>query len=333
MEGDISPEFKRQIRTSLPRRNLSFDRETAYNSTSICAALCSSPDSSHVNLVSSTARDSRTSSPERKAKLRLSTDLSTVQESPGTHSHEELDKEQHSHPNCEATASGKTVLTDKGSTLSTKDATGLNIIDDATSHPKFKEEQNLCLSDSDDPQKVPGVDNAVTEMTTADRALVSSFKEDDVAFKSSSSDPGNATSSEEQTNKDREESQPVVNATTFLKTDVLNQPSHPTVGTEREHQDFPRSAPRVVSTDEHLKVPQVGGEGRTSSDSTTVFQDTSDVGKEDAYDRRTRDPSQAGSHGREKMSKHTDITESIMEDERMKRRWFKSILRKIPCFN
>lgn len=333
MEGDISPELKRQLRTSLPRRSVSFDREIAYNSNSISAALCSSPNSSHVNLVSSTARDSRTSSPERKAKVRLSRDLTTVQESPGTQSHEELDKEQHSHPNGEAVASENMVPTDKGSTLSIEDATGLNIIDDATSHPKFGEEQHRRLSDSEDTQKVPGVDNAVTEVTAADRALDLGSKEDDVAVKSSPSEPGNATIAGDQTNKDREESQSVVNATTFLKTDVLNQPSHPTGGTEGEHQDFPRSMPRVVGTDEHLKVPQVGGEGRTSSDSTTVFQDTSDVGKEDAYDGRARDPSQTGSRGREKMSKHTDITESVMEGERVRSRWFKSILKKIPCFN
>lgn len=333
MEGDISPELKRQLRTSLPRRSVSFDREVAYNSTSISAALCSSPNSSHVNLVSSTARDSRTSSPERKAKVRLSTDLTTVQESPGTQSHEELDKEQHSHPNGEAAASENTVPTDKGSTLSTEDATGLNIIDDAISPPEFREEQHRRLSDSEDTQKAPGVDNAVTEVTTADRALDLGFKEDDVAVKSSPSEPGNATSAEEQTNKDRDELQPVVNLTTSLKTDVLNQPSHPTSGTEGEHQDLPRGVSRVVGTDEHLKVPQVAGDGRTSSDSTTVFQDASDVGKEDAYDGRARDPSQTGSHGREKMSKHTDIKESNTEDGRVRSRWFKSILKKIPCFN
>lgn len=332
MEGDISPEFKKKIRTSLPRRSISFDRETAYNSTSISAALCSSPNSSHVNLVPSTARDSRTSSPERKAKVRLSTDLSTVQESPGTQSHEDLDKEQHSHPNGEASASENTVSTDKGSTLSTEDATGLNIIDDATSHFQLREEQHRLLSDSEDAQKATGADKAVAEVTTTNRALDSGSEEDDVAVKSPP-EPGSATSAEEQTNKEREELQLAVNATTFLNTDILNQTSHPAGGTEGEQEDLPRSVPRVVGTDEHLKVPQVGGEGRTSSDSTTVFQGTSDVGKEDAYDRRARDPSQTGSHGREKMSKHTGITESVMEDERMKRRWFKSILKKIPCFN
>lgn len=329
MEDDITPEFKRQIRTSLPKKIISSDREI----TSISAALCASPNSSCVNLVLSTGRDSRPSSPERKAKVRLSRDLTTVQESPGAQSHEEPGKEQHSHLNQEATTSENFVPTDKGCESSTENPTGLNIIDDTNSHPESMEEQHQRPSDIEHAQQAPRADNTVAEVANTDRGLHSGSKEDDVAAKGSSSEPSSATSAEEQTNEDRGEPQPLVNATTFLKMNVLNQPSHPTGGIESEHQDLSRSTPQVVRTDEHLEVPQGGGEGRTSSDSTTVFQDTSDIGKEDAHDRRARDPSQRDSHGREKKPKHTDTTKSVMEEERMRGRWFKSILRKIPCFN
>lgn len=328
MEDDITPEFKRQIRTSLPKKIISSDREI----TSISAALCASPNSSCVNLVLSTGRDSRPSSPERKAKVRLSRELTPVQELPGAQTHEEPGKDQHSHLNQEATTSENFVPTDKGCESSRENATGLNIIDDTNSHPESMEEQHQRSSDNEHAQQAPRADNTVAEVATTDRGLHPGSKENDAAVKGSPSEPSSATSAEEQTNRDRGKHQPVLNATTFLKTDVLNQPSHATGGFEGEHEDLSRSTPRVVGKDEHLEVPQGGGEGRTSSDSTTVFQDTSDVGKEDAHDHHARDPSQTGSHGREKKPKHTDTTESVMEDERVRDRWFKSILKKIPCF-
>lgn len=330
VEGDITPELKRQIRKSLPRRSLSYDRQM----TSISAALCSSPNSSHVNLVPSTARASRPPSPERKSKNRLSRDLSTVKESPGTQAHEEPEKEQHSHPNGEVVASENTAPTDEGHTLSTDNATGLNILGDATSHLRSWEEQHRRPSDTEETQQVPGVDNAVAEVATTDRGLDLGSNEDDVADESSPSDPGCEIGAEEETHKDdSEQSQPVMNVAKLHKTVDLGQSSHPTGGNKGENQDSSSSAPRVSGTGEHLEVPADGGEGRPSSESPTLIHNPADAAQEDAHDRGGCESAQTGSQCREKMPKDTGTEESVIEGESVRGGWFKSFLKKIPCFN
>lgn len=333
MEGDITPELKRQIRKSLPRRSLSYDREM----TSISAALYSSPNSSYVNLPPSTARDPRPSSPEGKARLRLSTgtDLSPVQESPGTQVHKEPEKEQHSHPKREPEASEDTVPRDYGHTLSTDHATGLNIIDDATAHLISREEQHRPVSDIENTQEVPEVDNAAAEvMTSTERGLDSLSNGDDVANKSSSSKPGGEIGAEERTNNDdSEQSQSATNAVASHKKDDLGQPSRPTGSPKGENQNSSSSEPQVSGPGEHLEVPPDGGEGRPSSESPTLIHNPSDAGQEDCHDRRACNSSQTGSQGQEKMQKHGGTAESVVECENFRRVWFKSFLKKIPCFS
>lgn len=334
MEVDVSPELKRQIRKSLPRRSLSYDRETAYNSTSISAALCSSPNSSHVNLVSSTARDPRTSSPERKATFRLSTDLSTVQESPVAQSNEELDKEHQQHSGEEAAATQDTAQGDKDHILPADNVTGLNITGNGASHPRPIEEQSLGPPGTQSVQQVGEIHATVAGVANPDGGLDLGSNKHETADESSLSEPSSTAGTEEQTNKDDgKPSQPVMNATTLPKTDDLAQPSHPTEGSEGKLQDASSSAPRVVGrVVEHLEVPP-DGEGRPSSESASLFQDASDVGKEEVHEHRARNLSQTDSHAREKMEKDNGTSESVTENERRGRRWFKFVLKKIPCFN
>lgn len=336
MEGKVSPEFEKQIRKSLPRRSTSFDKEVANSSTSIPAVLSSSPSSSHINLVPNTRRDSRPSSPERKANFRLSKELSTVQETPGSQSHEELDKQQHSNAGVNALASEDTEQAEKARTLLIQKFSGLNIEYGETSHFRPIDEQEPRPPATKKTQKIPFPvpENTCTEVMSTDCGLDSGFQGHGASEEDSTADRQYKSAAEKQTERDGSRaSEPAINGTVLHKVDGVSQPSHPTGRTEGEQQDSSRSVPRVVGRDEHLKVPQVEGEGRTSSDSTTVFQDTPAVEKDDAHDRHARDPSQTDTHGREKMANHTDTTESVMEDERVRGRWFKSILKKIPCFN
>lgn len=334
MEGKVSPEFEKQIRKSLPRRSTSFDKEVANSSTSIPAVLSSSPSSSHINLVPNTRRNSRPSSPERKANFRLSKELSTVEE--GSQSHEELDKHQQSNAGVDALASEGTEQAEKARTLLIQNLSGLNIENGETSHFGPIDEQERHPSATRITQKTPCPvpENTCSEVMSTDCGLDSGFQGHKASEKDSTADRQYKSTAEKQTESDDSRaSEPAMNATMLHNADGVSQPSHPTGQTEGEQQDSSKSVPRVVGRDEHLKIPQVEGEERTSSDSTTVFQDTPAVEKEDAHDRRTRDPSQTDSHGGEKMANHTDTTESVMEEERERGRWFKSILKKIPCFN
>ena len=331
MEGDASPEFKKQIRKSLPRRSLSFDRETAHNSTSIPAVLSSSPSSSHINPLPSPRRDSRPSSPERKANFRMSKELTTVQESPGTQANEETDKEQHSCSGGEAAASGGTAQTDHGHTSSTENVKGLNILSDEASHPRPREEQQMRTSGIENTQQIAVVDNAAAEAPSTGRGLDPGFDDHASSDKSSPSKSANATGAEKLSQSGHAgESQPTLDATTAPEADGVSQPRNPTQGsTESEHHKSSTGVDAV----KHLEVPLDGGEGRPSSESPTLFQNPSDTGQEAAQDRRTRNSSQTGSQGREKMAKHTDAAGSVIEDGRAGGGWFKSILKKIPCFN
>lgn len=98
MEGDFTPEFKRQIRKSLPRRSFSFDGEAEYTSIPSIDAALSSTDSSHSRSRKEFSR------PESKANMQFSTSLATIQESHETQAHGELDKEHQPHTGGEAAA-------------------------------------------------------------------------------------------------------------------------------------------------------------------------------------------------------------------------------------
>ncbi|KAG6365568.1 hypothetical protein INS49_007179 [Diaporthe citri] len=337
MEGDISAEFKKQIRKNLPRRSLSWDRETP----SIPGVL-SSPSSSHINLVSSARRDSRTSSPERKANFRLSKELTTVQESPGGQAHEDPGKEQHSHPGGQATLTEDTAQTDEDHKLSTANAAGLNITCGEASRLRLGEEQQQRPSDTENTQQIRAVDNAAAEVASTERALGAGSDEDEASGKNPPSKPDCVTNAEEQAKRDDGEApQPAMDATALPEANGASQPAHPTKDNDDEHQVSSSDVPQGVELVEHLKVPLGGAEGRFSSESTTLFQDTSDVGKEDARSRRTRNSSRTGSHGREKMAKQIGNEGSVIEasimkstsDEKAGRRRFKFLFKKIPCFN
>lgn len=331
MEGEPSPEFRKQIRNVLPRRSISFDRETAHNSTSIPAVLSSSPSSSLINLVPGPRRDSRPSSPERKAAFRTSRDLSTVQELPRSEANDELDKEQQSHLDGEAAASQGTAGTDNGHASYIEHVTGLNFLCDG-----LTAEQQMGTSDAENTQQTPVIDNAAAEAPLADRGPDPGFNIHGVSDKSSPSEPGSTTGTEELSQGGHDEdSQPTTNVTAVPKADVVSQSAHLTSGNEDESHNSTSGVSRGVDIIEHLEVPLDGGEERPSSESPTLFQNSSDTGRDDVPARRTRNSSRTGSQGREKMPKHADTAESIVEDEGASTRSgrFKSILKKIPCFN
>lgn len=334
MDGDISPEFKKQIRKNLPRRSLSWDRETP----SIPAVL-SSPSSSHINLVASARRDPRTSSPERKASFHLSKELTTVQESPGSQVYEETDNKQQSHPDGQATAIEDTAQTDEGQQLSTANVAGLNITCGEASRLKLGEEQQQQQPDTEDTQKIGAADNAAPEVASTEHNLDAGFGKDEASGENSSSNPKCVTDAEERTTRDDgEASQPAMDATALTEAHGVSQPGHPTRDTDDEHQVPFSGVPRGV---ELLKVPLGGGDGRSSSESKTLSQVTCDVGREDVHGRRTRNSSPTGSYGREKMEKQAGNAESVHEasmtksasDEKPGGRRFMYFLKKIPCFN
>lgn len=334
MDGDISAEFKKQIRKNLPRRSLSYDRETP----SIPAVL-SSPSSSHINLVSSVRRDSRTSSPERKANFRLSKELTTVQEWPGSQAQEEPENKQHSHPGGQTASSEDTAKTDEGYELSTANVADLNITCGEASRLRLGEEQQQRPPDTEDTQQIGAVDNAAAEVASTEHNPDAEFDEDEASSKISPSKPDCVTNAEEQTKRDDgEASQPAMDATALPEEHGVSQSGHPTRDTNDEHQVSSTGVPRGV---ELLKVPLCGGEGRSSSESKTLSRGTSVVGHEDAHGRRTRNSSQTGSYGREKMGKQIGNAESVNEasiakstsGEKAGSRRFKSFFKKIPCFN
>lgn len=301
--------------------------------------MLSSPSSSHINLVSTARRDSRTSSPERKANFRLSKELTTVQESPGSQAHAEPDNKQHSHLGGQATASDEAAQTDDGHKLPAANVAGLNITCGEASRLILGEEQEQRQPDTDNTQQIRKIDNAAAEVPSAERDFDASFDEDEASGKSSPSKPECVTNAEEQTKRDGgEASQPAMDATALPEEHGVSQSGDPTRDTNDEHQVSSTGVPRGV---ELLKVPLGGGEGRSSSKSKTLSQGTSDVGHEDAHGRRTRNSSQTGSYGREKMEKQIGNPESVNEasiakstsDEKARSRRFKSFFKKIPCFN
>ncbi|KAK7702081.1 hypothetical protein SLS64_009942 [Diaporthe eres] len=229
-------------------------------------------------------------------------------------------------------------LTDKGHILPAENVNGLNITGNEPSHPSPVEEQHRRPSGTQSAEQVPGVDNAAAEVGTTDRGLDSDLNGRETADESSPSKPGSSKDAEEQTNKDDgEPSQPVMDATELSKAHGVSQPDHPIRDANDEHE-IPSSG--VLRGVEFLKVP-LGGEGRLSSESRTLSHVTSDVGQEDAHGRRTRNSSQTGSYGREKMEKQAGNAESVNEasmtkstsDEKAGGRRFMSFLKKIPCFN
>lgn len=324
--------MKRQILKSIPR-TLSFDRETACNSTSISVALSSSPSSSLMNLVSSTGRDSRPSSPERKAAFRLSIDMTTVEEGLSTQTQEEAATEQQPHLDVGTAASGDTAKTDEGHTQSTDNVAGLNIMCDGKSLPISSTEQHIHASGTEKGQQTCMVENAAVEVLRADLGPEASFNQNNVSDENSPPKPRSSTTVEERPKRDGDRaSQPAMDGATTPGADSISQTSRSTGDTEGGHDSLSRGVPQRTDMIENLEVPQDGGNGKPSSDSPNLFQETSDAGQEDVRGRRTRNSSQTGSQGREKMSRHTDIEESVIEAERTEIGWFKSSLRKLICF-
>lgn len=316
MEEDPSPEVKKQFRKNLPRRSTSFDRKITNNTNSIAAVLSSSPSSSHINIVSNTRRDSRLSSPERKVNFRLTKELTTVQEWPGTQSHEELEGQQHSGPGLGALALEDTEQTDKDHTSLTHNGTGLNISCGEIIHSRPMSEQNRRPSDFENTQEAPLLDKTAAGVVPTDHGLDSGSGGHEVSEENFPAKPHCATTVEEQSEgverDDDWASQPAMDATTLPDADGLGQPGHPTAGTEGEHQDSSSNVPRALDTGEHLRVPPDGGQGRPFSESTTL-QALPDDGHEDAPDRRKRNSSEGGSNGREKRAKHDGNEENVTE--------------------
>lgn len=333
IDAEISLGVKRKILKSIPRSG-SFDRETACNSTSISVALSSSSSPSLISHVSNTVRDPRPSSPERKGAFRLSIDMTTVQEGLGIQAREEVETELLPHPDVEAAGSEDT--TDKNQCHTppppAENLTGLNALLHEAYHLEFPEEQHKRPSDTQITQRNRSVDSPAAEAEYTEQRLDTGFDEQEVSDKGSPSEADCAVGVEEQGKKDEDEaSQPAVNATALPKTDDLGQPSHPAGDTDDEDHISSSGEPRGISPVGFLKIPP-HGEERPPSESTTIFHGTSDAGQEDVRDRRVRDSSQTGSHGREKMAKQTGKPASVIEDKKPRSRWFKFIFKKIPCF-
>lgn len=333
IDREISLGVKRKILMSVPRTG-SFDRETACNSTSISVALSSSSSPSLLNHVSNTVRDSRPSSPERKAAFRLSIDMTTVQERLGTQAREEVETEQHPHSDAEAAVSEDTAQMNKRRTSSADNLTGLNILFNGSHQLESKEEQHQRPSDIQNTQQTPSVDSAASEVESTEPRLGAVFDELEVSDQGSPSEAECAVGVEEQAKKDHDgESLSAMDATVLPKAEDSGQPSHPTGDADNEDRISSNGVPRDVGPAELLKVPPHRGEERPSSESTTLFHDTSDAGQDGVQNRRTRNSSQMGSHGREMTAKQIGNAETAEEDKRVGRRWFKFIFKKIPCFN
>lgn len=72
---------------------------------------------------------------------------------------------------------------------------------------------------------------------------------------------------------------------------------------------------------------------RLSRELTTAQEPTGAEAQEDAHERRVWNSSQTGGQGKAKTAKHTDTRDSAREDERVRGKWFKSILKRIPGFD
>lgn len=333
IDREISLGVKRKILMSVPRTG-SFDRETACNSTSISVALSSSSSPSLLSHVSNTVRDPRPSSPERKAAFRLSIDMTTVQERLGIQAREEVETEQHPCLDAEAAGSEDTTQMNNCRAPSAENLAGLNILLNDAHRLRSKEEQHQRPSDTQSTQRTPSVDSGASEVESTKHRLDAGIYESEVSDKGSNSEADCAAGVEEQAKKDHDgASQPAVDATELPKSDDSVQPSHPTGDTDDKDRLSSNGVPRDVVRVELLKVPPHGGEERPSSESKTLFHDTSDAGQDDVQDRRARNSSQTGSHGREMTAKQVGNAGIVMEDKRAGRRWFKFIFKKIPCFN
>jgi hypothetical protein len=335
MEGDVSPEFKKQIRKNLPRRSLSFDREKACHSTSLSAAVSSSTSPNRVNLVSSTGLDSRPTSPERKTKARLSTDLTTVQELPASQSQEELDKEHHTPQATKAGAIETSAQADECRALSTGIVTGLNIVNNKAPHLKTNEEQDRRHSDAQDTRQTRAVEKAASEVASTALELDPASDRREASNDSIPSKPSCATGCEQQTNiGDGEASQDAIGGATHLEIGEVTRPTLPAQGSDGENHNSSSGVPQDAGAVEYLRVPGDGGEARHSSESPTL--NASDAGQEEVRNGRphARNSSQTGSKGREKMTEHTSTSaDSIVDSGEAESGWFKSFLKKIPCFN
>lgn len=322
--------MKRQILKSIPR-TLSFDRETACNSTSISVALSSSPSSSLMNLVSGTGRDSRPSSPERKAAFRLSIDMTTVEE--GLATQVEAATEQQPHPDVGTAASGDTAKTDEGHSQSTENVARLNIMCDEESLPISSTKQHLHASGTGEGQQTSMVENTAAEVLHAELGPEAGFNQNNVSAENSPAKLRSSTTVEKRPKRDGDgASQPAMDGATTPGADSVSESSLSTGDTNGGHDNSSRGVPQRTDILEHLEVPQDGWNGNSSSESPNLFHKTSDAGQEDVLGRRTRNSSQTGSQGREKMSRHTDIEESDIEAERTESGWFKSSLKKLLCF-
>lgn len=261
--------------------------------------------------------------------------MTTVQEGLGIQAREEVETELLPHQDVEEAGSEDT--TDKNQCHTppppAENLTGLNALLHEAYHLEFPEEQHQRPSNTQITQRNRSVDSPAGEAESTEERLDAGFDDHEVSDKGLPSEADCAGGVEEQAkNDDDGASQHAVDATALPKAGDSGQPSHPTGDTD-EDRISSSGEPRGVSPVGFLNIPPHGGEERPPSESTTIFHGTSDAGQEDVRDRRVRNSSQTGSHGREKMAKQTGKAESVIEDKKPGSRWFKLIFKKIPCFN
>ncbi|KAI3391294.1 hypothetical protein diail_7625 [Diaporthe ilicicola] len=331
IDGDFSPEIERQLlKRNLHKGTSSVEQEAAPAANPVPNAIFSSPSSSVINLVASTARDSRPSSPERRAKFRLSKDLSTVQEFPAIQALGISDPQRHSCFDGEFKGADDATQPDgTPHSLTTESNNGANDGSNETVPSHFRDGQYVDMPESSSLQQNSAGADAEVHMAPARREVDASLDDAEVPEKTSSQQADRVLRAQGQTgDDDAEVLQPPMQA---VAGEMGSRMTPATRGIEGQHHNQPSERHRTQTPNKLLEVPGVAEEGRLSSECPTLLPDNSDSGRDDDG-HCIQMPSQIERQDRKNATEKDRTTKNTVTEKHERNGWLKLLFKKIPCF-